>query len=147
MQCPRCQHDNEQGAKFCETCASPLARTCSNCGRPLSPVAKSCPECAHPTGLAGSTPSRFSAPDTYTPKHLAEKILTSKSALEGERKQVTVLFADLKGSMELLVARDPEEARKILDAVARTISRWFKSGARNHLSANKPLEFRFEVVI
>ena len=56
-------------------------------------------------------------PDSYTPKHLAEKILTSKSALEGERKQVTVLFADLKGSMELLADRDPEEARKILDPV------------------------------
>ena len=56
-------------------------------------------------------------PHAYTPKHLAEKILTSKSALEGERKQVTVLFADLKGSMELLADRDPEEARKILDPV------------------------------
>ena len=51
------------------------------------------------------------------PKHLAEKIFTSKAALEGERKQVTVLFADLKGSMELLADRDPEEARKILDPV------------------------------
>src|SRR5262249_38420910 len=59
----------------------------------------------------------FSSPESYTPQHLAEKILTSKSALEGERKQVTVLFADLKGSMELLAERDPEEARKILDAV------------------------------
>jgi class 3 adenylate cyclase len=61
--------------------------------------------------------SRFAAPDAYTPKHLAEKILTSKAALEGERKQVTVLFADLKGSMELLADRDPEEARKLLDPV------------------------------
>jgi class 3 adenylate cyclase/tetratricopeptide (TPR) repeat protein len=60
---------------------------------------------------------RFGTPQTYTPKHLAEKILTSKAALEGERKQVTVLFADLKGSMELLADRDPEEARKILDPV------------------------------
>jgi hypothetical protein len=51
---------------------------------------------------------RFDVPDAYTPKHLAEKILTSKSALEGERKHVTVLFADLKGSMELLADRVPE---------------------------------------
>ena len=57
------------------------------------------------------------ARDAYTPKHLAETILTSKAALEGERKQVTVLFADLKGSMELLADRDPEEARKLLDPV------------------------------
>jgi class 3 adenylate cyclase/tetratricopeptide (TPR) repeat protein len=63
------------------------------------------------------TQERFASPETYTPKHLAEKILTSKAALEGERKQVTVLFADVKGSMELLADRDPEEARKILDPV------------------------------
>jgi class 3 adenylate cyclase len=68
--------------------------------------------------VAGTAaPIRSPAPETYTPKHLAEKILTSKAALEGERKQVTVLFADLKGSMELLADRDPEEARKILDPV------------------------------
>ena len=63
------------------------------------------------------TQPRFAFPEVYTPKHLAEKILTSKSALEGERKQVTVLFADMKGSMELLADRDPEEARKLLDPV------------------------------
>jgi class 3 adenylate cyclase/tetratricopeptide (TPR) repeat protein len=62
-------------------------------------------------------PSRLPSPQSYTPKHLAEKILTSKGALEGERKQVTVLFADLKGSLELLADRDPEEARKLLDPV------------------------------
>jgi hypothetical protein len=60
---------------------------------------------------------RFASPDAYTPKHLAEKILTSRATLEGERKQVTVLFADLKGSMELLADRDPEEARRLLDPV------------------------------
>ena len=61
--------------------------------------------------------SAISSPQAYTPKHLAEKILTSKSALEGERKQVTVLFADMKGSMGLLADRDPEDARKLLDPV------------------------------
>ena len=65
----------------------------------------------------GESGPRFGPPESYTPKHLAEKILTSKAALEGERKQVTVLFADLKGSMELLADRDPEEARKLLDPV------------------------------
>jgi class 3 adenylate cyclase/tetratricopeptide (TPR) repeat protein len=60
---------------------------------------------------------RFASPDSYTPKHLAERILNSKAALEGERKQVTVLFADLKGSMELLADRDPEEARQLLDPI------------------------------
>src|SRR5207247_7132692 len=66
---------------------------------------------------SGGPAAKFATPETYTPKHLAEKILTSKAALEGERKQVTVLFADLKGSMELLADRDPEEARRLLDPV------------------------------
>jgi len=78
--------------------------------------------------LLGGTPGpsaapRFGSPNAYTPKHLAEKILTSKAALEGERKQVTVLFADLKGSMERLADRDPEEARKILDPVLERMIR------------------------
>ena len=115
MKCPRCAHENRQEARFCEECATPLARMCSNCGATLSATAKFCHACAHPVAVETGTPSR--TPDSYTPKHLAEKILTSKAALEGERKQVTVLFADLKGSMELLADRDPEEARKILDPV------------------------------
>ena len=117
MKCSRCRHENRPGAKFCEECAAPLDLACANCGAPLSSTAKFCPECAHPTGKPAAAPEQFDAPERYTPKHLAEKILTSKSALEGERKQVTVLFADLKGSMELLADRDPEEARKILDPV------------------------------
>ncbi|HUP23111.1 MAG TPA: adenylate/guanylate cyclase domain-containing protein, partial [Thermoanaerobaculia bacterium] len=120
MKCPRCQHENGAGAKFCQECAAPLARTCGNCGGQLPPGAKFCPECAHPVASpapAGPTAERFTSPDRYTPKHLAERILDSKAALEGERKLVTVLFADLKGSMELLADRDPEDARKILDPV------------------------------
>ena len=117
MKCSRCQHDNPSGAKFCEECATPLQRACSSCGAVVSPAANFCPECAHPVGKVAAAPEQFDAPARYTPKHLAEKILTSKAALEGERKQVTVLFADLKGSMELLADRDPEEARKILDPV------------------------------
>ena len=74
-----------------------------------------CGQAARCTSASCST--KFTSPEVYTPKHLAEKILTSKSALEGERKQVTVLFADMKGSMELLADRDPEEARKLLDPV------------------------------
>jgi class 3 adenylate cyclase len=117
MKCPRCQHDNLPAAKFCQECAAPLARPCTNCGSQLPPSAKFCPECAHPAGVVAASQGRFTTPESYTPKHLAEKILTSKAALEGERKQVTVLFADLKGSMELLADRDPEEARKLLDPV------------------------------
>ena len=89
MPCTVCGHINASGSRFC-----------SGCGQRL-----------------GRAPVAGRAPDSYTPKHLAEKILISRSALEGERKQVTVLFADLKGSMELLADRDPEEARALLDPV------------------------------
>ena len=122
MKCPRCQHENRSGAKFCEECAAPLARACVNCGAQLLATAKFCSECAHPAGPAlPPTPQRFASPESYTPKDLAERIINSKAALEGERKQVTVLFADLKGSMELLADRDPEEARKILDPILESM--------------------------
>jgi class 3 adenylate cyclase len=118
MKCVRCQHENGTGARFCEECAAPLARECGNCGAPLSVTAKFCSQCAHPSGRnAQATAPRFGAPDVYTPRHLVEKILMSKTALEGERKHITVLFADLKGSMDLLAERDPEEARRLLDPV------------------------------
>ncbi len=115
MKCSRCQHENSAGTKFCGQCAAPLASLCAACGAPNPPDNRFCGQCAAPLRPAAA-PS-VPAPEAYTPRHLAEKILSSKSALEGERKQVTVLFADLKGSMELLADRDPEEARKVLDPV------------------------------
>ena len=119
MQCPQCHHENPGDAKFCLECGRRLALSCGGCGIELPAGAKFCTECGQAVGAATSpTAARVEAPpESYTPKHLAEKILTSKAALEGERKQVTVLFADLKGSMELLADRDPEEARKLLDPV------------------------------
>src|SRR2546425_1100772 len=116
MQCPRCHAENRDGLRFCEDCGTRLAVTCASCGAEVTQGKRFCGECGAPLGAAPAA-ARFTSPESYTPRHLAEKILTSKSALEGERKQVTVLFADLKGSMELLVDRDPEEARKILDPV------------------------------
>ncbi len=115
MKCRRCQHENPPQAKFCLECGAKLALACAKCRAELPGSARFCLECGEP--VAPRTDSGVAAPVTYTPKHLAEKILTSKAALEGERKQVTVLFADLKGSMELLADRDPEEARKLLDPV------------------------------
>jgi class 3 adenylate cyclase len=120
MTCPRCQQENPADARFCLACAAPLAARCASCGHPLPPGARFCTECAHPVGAGAAAPpssTRFGGPDAYTPRHLAERILTSRTALEGERKQVTVLFADLKSSMEMLADRDPEEARTILDPV------------------------------
>ncbi len=117
MQCPRCQHENPADSNFCLRCGARLSPTCGSCGTSLPPASQFCNKCGTPvTGQAAIQP-RFSPPESYIPKHLAEKILTSRSALEGERKQVTVLFSDLKGSLELLADRDPEEARKLLDPV------------------------------
>ena len=118
MTCPRCQAKNDgQPACFCEDCGARLdACLPAAVARTVTPGKRVLSVRAGPL-LAAEPASRFALPRSYTPKHLAEKILTSKAALEGERKQVTVLFADLKGSMELLADRDPEEARKLLDPV------------------------------
>jgi class 3 adenylate cyclase len=118
MQCPRCRAENREGRRFCGECGLSFASACPSCGFLNEGSERFCGGCGKSLAAA-PTPaeSRFTSPHSYTPKHLAEKILTSKAALEGERKQVTVLFADLKGSMELLADRDPEEARKILDPV------------------------------
>ena len=119
MKCPRCEHDNRPEAKFCEQCAAPFERGCPNCGSFVSPGAKFCSQCAHPVGLDEEhrAVNRFLSPDNYTPKHLAVRIMTSKRELEGERKQVTVLFADIVGSLRIIADRDPEEAQKLLDPV------------------------------
>jgi len=101
MKCPRCGQENPPQAKFCLECASPLTLACGRCGTLLLASTKFCPECAHPVGAQSATQPRFASPEAYTPKHLAEKILTSRGALEGERKQVTVLFTDIVNSTGL----------------------------------------------
>jgi len=109
MRCPQCAQENPATARFCNGCGSRLETVCGGCGQANPPSSRFCNGCGQPLSGAPVSPR---APDSYTPRHLAEKILTSKAALEGERKQVTVLFADLKGSMELLADRDPEDARR-----------------------------------
>jgi class 3 adenylate cyclase len=119
MRCPHCEADIPDGARFCIECGTPLTPRCPQCGGDVLPRAKFCGECGTSL-MAQSTALPFAPPPSplrYTPGYLAEKILTAKAALEGERKQVTVLFADLKGSMELLADRDPEEARQLLDPI------------------------------
>src|SRR5882672_11558567 len=98
MLCLRCQHENPLGQRFCGECGARLAVACASCGAANPPGQKFCGECG--AGLAPEAAGKSASPESYTPKHLAEKILTSRAALQGERKQVTVLFADLKGSME-----------------------------------------------
>ncbi len=123
MDCSDCGAENRDGRRFCGDCGAHLAATCPACGALDEDGARFCGSCGAEiapqigqTQSAASTPRRV-APDprSYTPKHLADKILHSKSALEGERKQVTVLFADVTGSTELAETLDPEEWHGILD--------------------------------
>jgi class 3 adenylate cyclase len=116
MKCPGCEHENAAEAKFCEQCGSPMARVCVHCGSYASSAASFCHQCGRPL-TAVTANARFVSPDAYTPLHLANKILTARVGLEGERKQVTVLFADIKGSMEVFADRDPEAAQKLFEPV------------------------------
>ena len=105
MKCPACQHDNPPRSLRCLSCGARLTLVCSACGAHPPEQSKFCHQCG--------TPLR--ARDTASPP--VDPMLTTRGAREGERKQVTVLFADLKGSMDLLADRDPEDAQKILDPV------------------------------
>ncbi len=114
-QCPACGFGNPPDGRFCGGCGRPLdgGSRCPDCGAECLPGSRFCNHCGRrltPTiGPVGE------APRPYTPRHLAEKILTSRSALEGERKQVTVLFVDIQGSMDLAASVDAEEWHGILD--------------------------------
>jgi class 3 adenylate cyclase/tetratricopeptide (TPR) repeat protein len=125
MDCAQCHATNREGRRFCGECGAPLALVCPACGFSNDGAEKFCGGCGAPLASAAANSQapaaqpapRFTSPQTYTPQHLAERIISSRGGLEGERKQVTVLFADLKGSMQLLADRDPEEAQRILDPV------------------------------
>jgi hypothetical protein len=114
MRCPHCEANTPDGAKFCGACGTPLtAQT--------------------PAPPAAPPPS----PLRHTPGYLAEKILYSRSALECERKQVTVLFADLKGSMELMADRNSEDAHQLLDPV---LERMMAAVQRHEETVNPVME-------
>jgi class 3 adenylate cyclase/tetratricopeptide (TPR) repeat protein len=117
MQCPRCLAQNRTGRRFCAECGASLALPCSSCGFSNEPGEKFCGGCGLALTPGDRSPDSTSRPPhTYTPSYLADKILALKSALEGERKQVTVLFADLKDSTELIRGIDPEAAQQLLDS-------------------------------
>ena len=114
MKCLHCSHENADDARFCGGCGANLTRsvTCSSCGHANHAAQMFCNGCG--TRLVELPLPAERDRRAATPKHLAEKILTSRRALEGERKQVTVLFADVKGSMELAEQLDPEEWSAIM---------------------------------
>ena len=116
MNCPACGHDNRPAARFCDACGQPLEARCPACNQALRPGARFCDGCGVALASAPaerSTPGR--SPASYTPQHLAERILKEGRALRGERKEVTVLFVDIQGSTELAGALDPEDFHTVMD--------------------------------
>jgi len=138
MHCAKCGFANPEGMKFCIGCGVPLQHRCPSCGVENLPQARFCGECGtsltRQSGLPVSS-SKFQVsssqpltpspqpPSSYTPKHLAQRILAEQAALEargsaeGERKTITALFADMAGSTALIHDLDPEEARRLIDPV------------------------------
>ena len=115
MRCRSCQHDNPAGARFCIACGARLAAACAACGGELPEGARFCPACGGAIEPARPTVATGQTPDAYTPRHLAERILTSRAALQGERKPVTVLFCDLVGSTTLAERLGPDAMHDCLN--------------------------------
>jgi class 3 adenylate cyclase len=113
MRCPACRAEHRPGARFCEQCGTPLERRCASCGAVLSTTAKFCSECGAPVTPPADV--RGASPQAYTPAHLAARILRERSALTGERKQVTVLFADVSNFTSLSERLDPEDVHGLIN--------------------------------
>jgi class 3 adenylate cyclase/tetratricopeptide (TPR) repeat protein len=124
MKCPRCQFENREGAKFCKRCGNKFELTCPSCGHTCELDSVFCDECGHDLSIPSEPPPRDIPLDEklakiqrYLPKGLTEKILAQRGKIEGERKQVTVLFCDMEGFTALSEKLGPEEAYSIMDQV------------------------------
>jgi class 3 adenylate cyclase/tetratricopeptide (TPR) repeat protein len=117
MQCLQCQIDNPENAKFCNECGRKLELVCTNCNKANPPGSKFCNACGQNlNGLRRPPALDYTKPQSYTPKYLADKILTSRSSIEGERKLVTVLFADVANYTSMAEKLDPEEVHQIMNS-------------------------------
>src|SRR5262245_46325906 len=110
MLCPKCRTESISGRKFCPECGSPLSNRCVKCGADNSPAAKFCEDCGTALGMSGAVSANLV---TEAPIRVIET--PAPENCEGERKTVTALFAEIKGSMELMEDLDPEEARAIVN--------------------------------
>jgi len=124
MQCPKCQFENPDGIKFCGECGTKLERICPSCNTPNTPTFKFCGECGRKLEVPAETPPKELSFDEkitkiqkYLPKGLTDKILAQKDRIEGERKQVTVMFCDMEGFTALSEKLGMEEAYSIMDQV------------------------------
>ena len=114
MKCPKCQTENPEGKKFCRKCGTEMAVVCPRCGAKLQADDTFCGDCGLRIEEAAKSQSLdYTQPQSYTPKNLADKILTSRSSIEGERKLVTVLFADVADFTRLSEKLDPEEVHQV----------------------------------
>ena len=124
MQCPACQVDNREAARFCRQCGQRLQRACPACAHPCEPGSRFCDECGHPfTAPPPAAPAEPSAKEKaariqrYLPSGLAERILSQKGKVEGERRQVTVMFCDLAGFTALSERLGPEASYSTMDQI------------------------------
>ena len=121
MICSHCQAESTDDSVFCDACGAPLETLCRQCNSPNRPSAKFCRKCGQRLGDTsphmGAHSNQPAPRNTAVPRYLAEKILASRRFIEGERKQVTVLFADIRGSTTLIEKLDPEEVRKHFDPI------------------------------
>jgi len=116
MKCPKCQTENKNEAKFCNECGTKLEVACPKCGNVNRPSSNFCDACGHDLGESKDAPPLdYSEPHSYTPKYLADKILTTRSSIEGERKLVTVLFVDVSDFTSISEQLDPEEVHQMMD--------------------------------
>ncbi|MGD8948157.1 MAG: adenylate/guanylate cyclase domain-containing protein, partial [Desulfobacterales bacterium] len=125
MKCPKCEFENPEEAKFCNECGNKLEKSCPECGKSNPPGSKFCNECGHNLTLPSERPpikeltleEKFGKIQKYLPKGIAEKILSQRDKIEGERKQVTVMFCDMEGFTGISEKIDPEEVYSIMDRV------------------------------
>ena len=116
MKCPKCGSDNREGIRFCEECGAKLELECPDCKAKIPLGKKFCGECGHDLTRPVKPPIiNYSEPQSYTPKFLADKILTTRSSIEGERKLVTVLFADVANFTSIAEKLDPEEVHQLMN--------------------------------
>lgn len=125
LSCAHCGFENPDKAKFCVECGTKLEIRCQNCGKENPPTHKFCLECGEKLAKSEDSkddrPLNLGEPQSYIPKHLADKILVNKASLEGERKLVTVLFADASSFTALSERLDPEEVRSLMNQALRLI--------------------------
>ena len=122
MKCPKCHTENREMRKFCAKCGEKLLILCPQCATENLPDEQFCGECGHDLRKPKDTkPVDYDRPHSYTPKHLAEKILSTRSSIEGERKLVTILFADVANSTAMFESLDPESVHDIMDGCFRIL--------------------------